>query len=390
MIKTLIAGTGQGGGKIAAAFERGSILAINSTDKDVLPSLSAEQKIYFSTGGSGQNSATGKQLFEDNFEANGEKILSKVRKNGKPQVIFVSASLGGGTGSGTVSILADLLKSEYEDVPTIGLLTLPENTFLSRQSGANVVIAISELKREAALDSMIFWDNNRVMARDVSLDKMNKIAWGPIKRFINYVGHGSSTRTLDIQDFYSLVQQSGALAFFDTNLPLAVTDPDEIITKVKETWENSYYPPEITASLKTVGGFGLILAVPEINQNKERLFNQLNARMSELFPQKTVKVSGFFIDPELPKSQFKVLTALSGLPFPEQRLAEIVEASAERRDSNELPDLTADDDVVEAIGANLRVQSPQRREEGNDRLSGILNKPKMQSRETPLSRKKRS
>ena len=389
MLKTQIAGTGQGGGKIAVAFESGSILAINSTDSDVLPSLPSEQKIYFATGGAGQNAATGKQLFENNFEVTSEKILSKVRENGKPQVIFVTASLGGGTGSGTISILADILKSEYEDVPVIGLVTLPENTFLSPKSGANVVIALSELKREAALDSMIFWDNNRVMARGVSLDKMNKWAWGPIKRFMNYVGYGSSTRTLDIQDFYSLVQQSGALAFYDTNLPLAVSNPDEIIAKIKETWEDSYYPPEITKSLKVAGGFGLMLAIPEIGQNKEHLFNQLNARMSDLFPQKTVKVSGFFIDPKLPKSQFKVLTALSGLPFPEQRLAEIVEVSAEKRTSMELPDLIMNDNLIEAMETNLTVQSPQRREESN-KLDSIFKQTKNPARERPLSRKKRS
>ncbi len=373
MLKTLIVGTGQGGGKIAAAFEDGIILAINSTDGDVLPTLPTEHKIYFSTGGAGQNAATGKQLLDETIDQTAEKILTKVRENGKPQVIFTTASLGGGTGSGTVSALSDILKSEYEDIPTIGLVTLPENAFLSPNSGANVLIAIETLKQEAALDSVIFWDNNRIMARDVSLDKMNKLAWGPIKRFMNYVGHGSSTRTLDTQDFYSLVQQSGSLAFFDTNLPLAVTSPDEIIEKIKETWGNSYYPPEITKSLSVVGGFGLILVIPNINQNRERLFNQLAARMSEMFPKKTVKVSGFFVDPELPNSQYKVLTALSGLPFPEQRLTEILEVAATERTSVEWPETITNDKLANTIGSNLKVQTLQRREDNGSKLNNIFN-----------------
>lgn len=386
MLKTLVAGTGQGGGKIAAAIDSGTILAINTTDSDVLPNLSAEHKIYFSAGGAGQRATVGKQLFDENIEQTTEKIITKVREGGKPQIMFTVASLGGGTGSGTIGALSDILKSEYEDIPNIGLVTLPENSFLSPHSGANVLIAMETLKQEAALDSIIFWDNNRIMARDVPLDKMNKLAWGPIKRFMSYVGYGSSTRTLDIQDFYSLVQQNGSLAFFDTNLPLAVTSPDEVIEKIKDTWANGYYPPEITESLSIVGGFGLMLVIPEIQQNRERLFNQLTARMSEIFSQKTVKVSGFFVDPELPSSQYKVLTVLSGLPFPEQRLAQISEVAEEKRKSIGWPDTIKDSKTAETMIANLSVQTSQRLDEPDSKLDIIFAPPKI----GPRTQKKRT
>lgn len=391
MLKTLIVGTGQGGGKIAVAFQEDSIFAINSTDSDALPDLATERKIYFSDGGAGQNASIGQQLFADHYDMVEEKLMSKVKEIGKPQIIIVTATLGGGTGSGTMGHLADMLKAQYPDVPLIGLVTLPENSFLNPNSGSNVVVAMEILKQTAALDTMIFWDNNKVMARDIPLDKVNRLAWGPIKRFLKYVGYGSSVRTLDIQDFYSLLQRGGSTAVFDTNIPLAMTDVDEVVDQVKKTWEHGYYPAEITENLDSVGGFGLIMTIPVMNQNRERLFNQLNTRMSGMFAQKTIRASGFFIDPELPQSQYKVITFLSGLPYPERRLSDIINVAKTKRTVVEMPDMTKDDALVEALGDNLRVMGPQRKEE-NNRLAAILGttmRPPVKEARTPLLKKKR-
>ncbi len=391
MIKALVVGTGQGGGKIAVGYEQSefvNIFAINSTDSDTLPDLPNDHKIYFSTGGAGQNAGTGQRLFAENYDLVEEKLLTKIKQAEKPQVVFVSASLGGGTGSGTVGQLADILKFEFPDVPIIGVVSLPENAFLNPNSAANVIIAMENLKEAKALDATVFWDNNKIMAREIQLAKMNKITWGPIKRFIKYVGYSSSIRTLDTADFGSLVGHGGSLTFFDTNLPMAMGNIDEIISKVRETWATNYYPSELKDNIYSAGGLGLIVVVPDTDQNKERMFNQLNSRISEMFSQRTVKVSGFFVDPELPSSQFKILTALAGLPYPDQRLSEIVNIAKTKRTFVETPDLVSEDtELVNIIGNNLGNRSAQRR--ADNKLAGIFSPDTTPKREAPALRNRR-
>ncbi|KLU61709.1 cell division protein FtsZ [Peptococcaceae bacterium CEB3] len=388
MLKTLVIGAGQGGGKIAVAFQDGPIFALNSTDSDALPELSGEHKIYFSNGGAGQNASVGQQLFAEHYNRIEEQLFARIKDTGQPQVIIVSASLGGGTGSGTLGHLADMLKAQYPDVPVFGVVTLPENAFLNPNSAANVIVAMEILKQAAALDAMIFWDNNKVLARDIPLDTVNKLAWGPIKRFMKYVGYPSTVRTLDTQDFYSLIQRGGSMAVFDTNLPLAMTDPDEIIDQIQKTWGRGFYPSEITENLDFVGGFGFIVAVPEIRQNRERLYHQLNTRLSGMFPQKTIRATGFFMDPELPASQYKVITLLSGLPFPNRRLADIISVAKTKRTIVEMPDLTQDDDLVATLGDNLRVVIPQKRGE-DSKLAAFLGGMAKPPARTPMMKKNR-
>lgn len=368
-MKTLILGSGQGGGKIAVAYPKQSgdhVIALNSTVSDAIPNLESGYELYFldksdPTGGAGQNAARGQELLADNYDIIEEKLVNLVQQQGQPQVVFITASLGGGTGSGTIGHLAEMVKRKVcPKVPLIGLVTLPESSFLNPNSASNVLVAYDTINATGGFDSVIFWDNDKFFAKGVPLPKVNLFAWGPIQRAFKYIGRQSSVSTLDVNDFKLLMQGGGgAAAVFETNLPTSVGDINKVMDAIHNSWTLGYYPEEISHIPNEFAGFGLMMVVP--SPQKESLFNTLIKNFSNTMMQQVIKVNGFFVDPSLPSQQYKIFTIFTGLPFPDHRLKAIKDIALIAKSQVNHPDLL-DDQTIASVQANLKPNTTIKRE----------------------------
>jgi cell division protein FtsZ len=140
------------------------LIAIN-TDLQALSLSQAGQKIQIGKSltnglGAGGNPEIGKKSAEEDKDK-----ISKVLE--KADIIFITAGMGGGTGSGASSVVAKIAK-QY-GILTIGVVTKPF-TFEGKKRKLQAETAIEELKNE--VDALITISNDRllkIISKDTSM-----------------------------------------------------------------------------------------------------------------------------------------------------------------------------------------------------------------------------
>jgi cell division protein FtsZ len=140
------------------------LIAIN-TDLQALSLSQAGQKIQIGKSltnglGTGGNPELGKKSAEEDKDK-----ISKVLE--KADIIFITAGMGGGTGSGASSVVAKIAK-QY-GILTIGVVTKPF-TFEGKKRKLQAEAAIEELKNE--VDALITISNDhllKIISKDTSM-----------------------------------------------------------------------------------------------------------------------------------------------------------------------------------------------------------------------------
>ncbi|MEW6196074.1 MAG: cell division protein FtsZ [Bacteroidota bacterium] len=176
-----VVGVGGGGcNAIDSMINRGlrgvEFVAVN-TDAQVLEESVAQQKIQIGTGitrglGAGADPNVGKKAAEEDREK-----LSRVLEGS--DMVFVTAGMGGGTGTGGAPIVASIAKSLGALV--IGIVTKPFS-WEGKQRMKNADEGIKELKQY--VDSLIVIPNGRILsiidtatAAKAAFDKPNEILY---------------------------------------------------------------------------------------------------------------------------------------------------------------------------------------------------------------------
>ncbi len=159
---------GAGGNTVNSLIESGCqgiyCIAAN-TDAQALEQSHAQQKIQLGVKatkglGTGANPEIGKHAAEEDLD----KIMESC---GKADIVFLTAGMGGGTGSGALPIIAQALKEE--GVLTIAIVTTPF-IFEGKRRASIAKDAIQKL--ESAVDALIIVPNQRlldIVDRDSSL-----------------------------------------------------------------------------------------------------------------------------------------------------------------------------------------------------------------------------
>lgn len=166
-----VIGIGQAGGRVAdllvdynRRFDQNVIpvaLAVNTAKSDLmgLKTLPLEDRVligqtYVKGHGVGMDTKLGSEIMEEELQ----KVKRTIGKAGASDVdaFVLVAALGGGTGSGGISVLAAGLKQCYiEPVYVLGIL--PSNDE-GRVMAANAVRSLMELQKVS--DAVIVFDNN--------------------------------------------------------------------------------------------------------------------------------------------------------------------------------------------------------------------------------------
>ncbi len=155
-----VIGVGGAGGNainrmISAELKGVEFIAVN-TDAQVLDQNLAETRVQIGDAvtnglGAGANADVGRQAVEESRELVKEAI-------GKPNLVFITAGMGGGTGTGAAPIVAEIAKAS--GALTVAIVTRPFR-FEGRQRRERAEKGLQELK--ARVDTLITIPNERLL-----------------------------------------------------------------------------------------------------------------------------------------------------------------------------------------------------------------------------------
>ncbi|MCG9894326.1 MAG: cell division protein FtsZ, partial [Fimbriimonadaceae bacterium] len=165
MIKVLGIG-GAGGNAVNRMVEAGllgvDLIAVN-TDTQALMANAAEHRIALGMASTGGRGAGGNP---DKGAAAAKESLRDVMDliTDDTDLVFISAGMGGGTGSGAAPILAEAIRNR--GILTVAVVTTPFN-FEGRQKSARALAAIERLALVA--DALIVVPNQRLLESNRNL-----------------------------------------------------------------------------------------------------------------------------------------------------------------------------------------------------------------------------
>lgn len=190
-----------------AGVRSAEFVAIN-TDKQALSKALATHKIQIGeklTGGkgAGSNPEIGRKSMEES-----RATVAKVLEN--TDMVFISAGMGGGTGTGAAPVVADIAREL--NILTVGIVTKPfhfEGPHRMRQAEAG----IEELR--SRVDSLIIIPNERlklVSAEKISFSTGFRIADDVLKQSVQSISDLINTTqliNLDFADVSSVMRDAG-------------------------------------------------------------------------------------------------------------------------------------------------------------------------------------
>ena len=159
VVSIKVIGVGGGGSNVVNRMVESGVQGVDfiavNTDKQALSGSSANQKIQIGEKltegqGAGSNPDVGRQSAEESRAA-----ISKVLED--TDMVFITAGMGGGTGTGAAPILADLAKEM--DILTVGVVTKPFS-FEGRRRMQQAEDGIENLRTR--VDSLVIIPNDRL------------------------------------------------------------------------------------------------------------------------------------------------------------------------------------------------------------------------------------
>lgn len=230
-IKVGVFASGQAGGNLGSCFaELGyNCVAINtaSSDLESLTNLPEDNKLLlkFGLGGAARERPIGKTAAE-NYK---EQIYSLVKnKLDDSDVFLLCASLGGGSGSGSLPVLIDIL-SAFEK-PIVVLTILPGSSD-DQHSKKNALEALAELSKDVQskrIQNLILIDNAKI-----------EVLFGSLSSFELYP-HANRNVCQIFDDFNTFSSKSSTLKAIDGTEMLKIMIDGEGLSCFGEFQVNNY------------------------------------------------------------------------------------------------------------------------------------------------------
>ena len=159
--KIKVVGVGGGGNnavnRMISAGVKGVEFLVFNTDKQALKNSLAENKIQLGEKitkglGAGANPEVGEQAAEESIDEIRESLEGA-------DMVFITAGMGGGTGTGAAPVIADVAKEL--GLLTVGVVTKPF-TFEGRKRAKSAEIGINSLKGK--VDTLVIIPNDRLLS----------------------------------------------------------------------------------------------------------------------------------------------------------------------------------------------------------------------------------
>ncbi len=249
-MKLVVVGIGQCGGRIADQFNQlesrarrhhkmsiiGEAFAVN-TDTADLSGLSSIKSDYnhriligshkISGHGVGKKNDVGARATAED----GEKVISALRSSSavyEADALLIIASAAGGTGSGGIPILNEILRERFKHKPVYALVVLPFEHEEKREARTLYNVATCLKAVYSVADAVFLVDNQRYIEKNSSLNySMNAINQLITEPFYDLLCAGETNkskhvgaRVLDAGDIISTLQGSTTLGYGVSKLPV--------------------------------------------------------------------------------------------------------------------------------------------------------------------------
>ena len=219
MLDVAVIGIGNTGNQVASLAMNElkiPVLALNSSEKDLetIPSSVPRKLICDEKGkskGAGKNRSLAKSYLKDSITSIISDDDVKEFMRGK-DIIFIVSSTGGGTGSGTAPLFADIVQSTYRSTKVILIGVLPVNNE-ALSAHVNTLEYLKELYSVLDNETYMLYDNDKY-SNLPSYQMMEKVNMEIVKD-INVIRctYNMTTRfdSIDEQDMLRLVSFPGRI-----------------------------------------------------------------------------------------------------------------------------------------------------------------------------------
>lgn len=306
LIKIKVVGVGGGGGnaisRMASDFSVKGIdfVAIN-TDAQDLDYCSARHKIYIGKNltrgmGTGMNPDLGRQAAEENRS----EIVDMLKG---ADLVFITAGLGGGTGSGASAVIAEAAKE-------VGALTVAVVTKPFAFEGSNRAKIANEalLKIKEKVDTLIAIPNDRIFSviqKDTPIIKAFEYIDGVLRNAVQGIAEIISMPgiiNVDFADVKTIMQDAGTAL---VGIGLA-SGQDRAMSAVTQAINS----PLLEVSID--GARGVLFSIAGGRDMKMTEINDIAKTISESVDPSAKIIFGPYYDRNLAKGQLKVILVATG------------------------------------------------------------------------------
>jgi cell division protein FtsZ len=187
---------------------KGVDFIVCNTDSQALENSSVPNKIQLGVNlteglGAGANPDIGQQSAIESI-ADIEKMLDSNTK-----MVFITAGMGGGTGTGAAPVIAQLAKER--DILTVGIVTLPF-LFEGKVRQEQAIIGINKLRKQ--VDSLIVINNNKLrevygnLGFKAGFSKADEVLATASRGIAEVITH-HYTQNIDLKDAKTVLSNSG-------------------------------------------------------------------------------------------------------------------------------------------------------------------------------------
>ena len=232
-----VIGVGGGGSNaINHMFEagiNGVDFVILNTDSQALNNSAVPVKIQLGVSlteglGAGANPEVGEQAAIESME----DVKAMLDKNTK--MVFITAGMGGGTGTGAAPVIARLAKEM--DILTVGIVTMPFE-FEGKMRGAQAQLGIEKLR--SSVDSLIVINNNKLrevygnLGFKAGFSKADEVLATAARGIAEVITH-HYTQNIDLRDAKTVLSNSGT-AIMGSSVASGSSRANEAIMKALDS-----------------------------------------------------------------------------------------------------------------------------------------------------------
>ncbi len=310
--KISVFGMGGGGGNTILRIKElgvsGATLIGLNTDAQALAHLDCDKRILLGKKltrglGAGSDPNVG-----ENAARESKSDIEKEIKNS--DLVFITAGMGGGTGTGSAPVVAEIAKEM--DCLTVAVITLPF-TVEGKKRMDNALDGLAKLRK--SVDTVIVIPNDKILeiAPDLPLDAAFKVAdevlANAVKGIIDMITK-IGLINLDFADLKTILKNGGPAM-----IGLGESDPNATPeTRALQAAEDALSSPLLDVDIST-SSKALINVVGGSEMSLKESQTVVEAVASKIDPESHI-IFGAMIDPELPKTQIKAMVVIVGGYFP--------------------------------------------------------------------------
>lgn len=330
-LKFGIIGLGQGGSSVAAEFFKAPnsypTIVINTARQDLdLLDIPDTQKIFLEAGieGAAKDQSVGRdvaEVYRDTIASSVKRQLSNCR------AFIVCTSLGGGTGSGSLPVIIDILNETNKPVLVLVLLPMTSEDASIKSNSVRTLEGLSVMLQEGRVSNIIVVDNSKI--EDIYsgasymdfFDLANKAIVEPFCEINRLSALPSKTQAFDSAEFTRLVLEGkGCISYSKTSISHEEGEDEIKIAMAIEASIEANLLSNLDIKEAHIGALVVVASKKTWDNIPASHINYAASQFAAKCEGAVAVFKGYYIDESVADGTIDILSIFSGLSMPLQRL----------------------------------------------------------------------